>query len=51
LGIDNGGEICLEEFGGLFKENNIEIHKKTPCSPQHNGVIKHMKKTNKPKYL
>jgi transposase InsO family protein len=38
LSTDNGDDFFPTEFDKFCKENYIEIHKKNPYTPQHNGV-------------
>jgi transposase InsO family protein len=45
LRIDNGGELCGNEFEEFCKKCGIERQNTTPYTPQHNGVAKRMKMT------
>ena len=42
LRIDNGGEFCEEEFKQFYKECGIARKRKTPYTPQQNGVVERM---------
>jgi transposase InsO family protein len=45
LRMDNGGELCRNEFKELCKKCGIERKKTTPYTPQQNGVAERMNKT------
>jgi transposase InsO family protein len=40
--MDNGGELCRNEFKELCKKCGIARKKTTPYTPQQNGVAKRM---------
>jgi hypothetical protein len=45
LRIDNGGELCGNEFEGFCKKCSIERKNNTPYTPQQNEVAERMNKT------
>ena len=45
LRMDNGGELCRNEFEKLCKKCRILRNNTTPYTPNYNGVVERMNKT------
>ena len=45
LRIDNGGEVCGNEFEEFYKKCSIARQKTNPYTPQQNGVAERMNRT------